>query len=166
MGKFTDEEFEVIVNKYYNALVNIANKYLRDTYESQDVAQDVFQKLYITHKAFESDEHMKNWLIRVTVNHSLDKVRRNKKAPFSSEYIYNLTDKNNNYEHSEIFDCISTLKDNYKKIIMLYYYENYSIKEISAILRINESNVTTRLDRARKKIKSIVLKRREYNDRL
>ena len=60
-------------------LFAIAYKYTRDTFSSEDAVQDTFLKLYRTNKEFESDEHMKNWLVRVIINESINVLKRNKK---------------------------------------------------------------------------------------
>ena len=64
-----------------------------------------------------------------------------------------------------MYECVCSLKDSYKTVIILFFYDNYNIKEISNILKISESNVTTRLDRAKKKLKEIIIERRTNNGR-
>ena len=162
----TNGDFEIIIEKYYNMLLNIANKYLNDSFESQDVVQESFLKLYRAHKVFKNDEHLKNWLIRVTINNCISVLRHNKYVRLvDNEYINNLPDTSDadkkNEENNEIFDCVQLLNNNYKNIIVLYYYNSYDVKEISSILKISEVNVRKRLERARKKLKSIIIERRK-----
>lgn len=162
----TNGDFEIIIEKYYNMLLNIANKYLNDSFESQDVVQESFLKLYRAHKVFENDEHLKNWLIRVTINNCISVLRHNKYVQLvDNEYINNLPDTSDadkkNEENNEIFDCVQLLNNNYKNIIVLYYYNSFDVKEISSILKISEVNVRKRLERARKKLKSIIIERRK-----
>ena len=165
MSHLTDKEFEIIMSKYYKLLINIANKYLRSQYESEDVVQEVFIKFYITQKHFESEEHIKNWLIRLTINNSLDKLRQKAKIVNDDEYINNLPDPQGFEEkNEEIYDCVLSLKDSYKNIIILYYYEKYDLKKIATILKISETNAQSRLDRARKRLKHIILERRNSNE--
>ena len=165
MNRLSDKEFEIIMSKYYKLLINIANKYLRSQYESEDVVQEVFIKFYITQKHFESEEHIKNWLIRTTINGSLDKLKHKVKLINDDEYINNLPDSSTIEEkNEEIYDCVLSLKDSYKNIIILYYYEKYDLKKIANILKISETNAQSRLDRARKKLKHIILERRKNNE--
>ncbi len=160
MKRLTDEEFDILINKYYNMLFVIAYKYTRDTFNSEDAVQDTFLKLYRAHKGFESEEHIKNWLIRVTINECINIVKKNRKILLiDQEYINNLPDTSDADEkNEEIWHYVCKLKEDYKTIIILYYYENYSLKEIAFILKITETNAASRLDRARKKLKQIVLK--------
>lgn len=158
--KKTNEEFEVLINKYYNMVFVIAYKYTRDTFSAEDAVQDTFLKLYRAHKVFENEEHLKNWLVRVTINECINVIKKNKKVLLiDQEYINNLPDTSDADEKNEgIWHCVCKLKESYKTIIILYYYENYSLKEISFILNITETNASSRLDRARRKLKQIILK--------
>ena len=168
MSHLTDEQFEIIYNKYYSMLLNIANKYVRNYPDSEDIVQEVFIKLYKNNKTFEEDEMIKYYLIRLTINYSLNVIKHEKKQLIDNEYINNLPDTSNSEERNEnkeeIYNCICLLKDNYKTIIILYYYEKYSLKQISNILKISESNASTRLNRAREKLKKIIKERKYKND--
>ena len=157
MKQLTDEEFESIMKKHSRTLFIISYNYTRDNYLSEDIVQDAFIKLYRARKSFESDEHIKNWLIRVTINLSLNELKSKKRVQLiDEEYINNLPDTSDYSEkNEEIYNCVCSLKDSFKNVIILYYYDKYSLKEIAKILKISESGVTSRLDRARKKIKEI-----------
>ena len=163
MKQLTDIEFEEVINKYKKLLFKIAYYYTHDVYSSEEVVQETFVKLYELRNTFKDDEHIKRWLIRVTINKSLNTLRRNKKELLvDNEYIDSLPDlKESEKDEKEIFKCVCSLKESYRTVIILRYYENYNIKEIANILKISESNVATRLDRARKKLKTIIERRKE-----
>ena len=102
---------------------------------------------------------MKYWLIRVTINCSLDVLKyQKKKVSIDEEYISNLPNAQDcdDKKNELIYNCVCSLKDSYKAIIILYYYENYSIKEIANILNISETNAQSRLYNARKKLKNLI----------
>lgn len=154
-----ESEFEEIFNKYKKMLINIANKYLRTTLDSEDVVQETFIKLYRTYRNFKSQEHLKHWLIRVTINNSLNMLKT-RRTQINTKYINNLPDEViSDVKSDEIYNCILMLKDSYKTIIILYYYEKYDLKQIGNILNISESNASNRLQRAREKLKRILLER-------
>ena len=165
MKQLADEEFDILINKYYNMLFVIAYKYTRDTFNSEDAVQDTFLKLYRAHKGFESEEHIKNWLIRVTINECINIVKKNRKILLiDQEYINNLPDTSDADEkNEEIWHCVCKLKESYKTIIILYYYDNYSIKEIASILNVSEGNVKMRLSRGREKLRKIIEERKKKN---
>ncbi len=162
MRQLTDEQFEIIVNKFSKTLFSIAFNYTRDRYHSEDIVQETFFKLYRTHKDFENEEHLKYWLIRVTINNSLDVIRKKQKEMLiDDEYVNNFPDNTElDSDKGQIFSCILELKESYKTIIILHYYDNYSIKEIASILNISETNALTRLNRARVKLKNIIIERK------
>ena len=167
MCQFTDEKFEEMVNKYHDILSSIAYTYMHDKYYVEDIIQDSFFKLYKARKRFENEDHIKNWLIRVTINGCIDALRHKTEEVFvGEEYLNNLSDnpdvdKDNN---DDIYDCICSLKDSYKTIVILYYYNDYSIKDIANVLKISETNASSRLARARAKLKEIILERRSTNE--
>ena len=163
MKQFTNEEFDILINKYYDMLFSIAYKYTRDTFCSEDVVQETFLKLYRAHKDFENDEHIKNWLIRVTINQCINISKRNKKNVIvDQEYFNNLPEALESSEkNEEIWPYVCKLKESYKSIIVLYYYEEFSLKEIASILKITEANAAMRLDRAREKLKQIIIKEKD-----
>jgi len=160
MNRLTDEEFARVVSKYSNILFKISYSYTKSITDSEDIVQNTFIKLYGTRKIFESDDHLKNWLIRVAINQSLNEIKRKKKEVLiNSEYI-NISDTLGAAEkNEEIRKCVMSLKDNYKNVIILFYYDNCNIREISSILKMSESNVKVTLNRARKKLKEKIIKR-------
>ena len=166
MKQLTDEEFEIIVNKYTKTLLTIAYNYIRDFCYAEDIVQEVFLKFYRAHKTFENEEHIKFWLIRVTINQSLNvKKRKEKELLVSDEYIINLPDTSDADEkNEEIYNCICALKESYRTIILLYFYDKYSLKEIASILKISENNAIARFNRAKKKLKEIILEGRKQNE--
>ena len=101
MSHLTDEQFEIIYNKYYSMLLNIANKYVRNYPDSEDIVQEVFIKFYKNNKTFEEDEMIKYYLIRLTINYSLNVIKHEKKQLIDNEYINNLPDTSNSEERNE-----------------------------------------------------------------
>jgi len=166
MKKINDTDFSRVFNEYYKLLFRIAYSYTLNTFDTEDVLQEVFIKFYIAHKIFKNNLEEKYWLIRVTINQCLDYIKKKKKHEIhiDNEYINNVLPCDSDVDekdekNKEIYECVCSLKNSYKTIIILYFYDNYSIKEIASILKISESNVTTRLSRAKKKLKKIIIER-------
>ena len=165
--QLTDEQFDKIVCDYSQMLFKVAYSYTKSIADSEDIVQEVFMKLYRARKVFENDEHIKNWLIRVTINQSINEIKRNKKELLiGDEYINNLPDTSDaDKKNEEIRECVMSLKDNYKNVIILFYYDEYSINEIANILKISNNNVKVILNRARKKLKDEINKRGRRNEK-
>ena len=149
----TDQQFEPLAQRYMDTIFRIAYSYLRSQADADDVTQDVLIQLYKTETAFESDDHLKHWLIRVTVNRCKNIFR----SPWRK--VENIADYENSLtfeapEHRELFDAVMALDKRYRLPVLLYYYEGYSQKEIAGLLGVPEETIRTWLFRARGKLKT------------
>lgn len=149
----SSEEYENTVNKYADMVFRIALNECKNREDAEDVVQNTFLKLLQNKKAFASEKHQKHWLIRVTVNecHSLFTSPWRQKTQSLDAVEYQLAGETP--EHSDLFYAVMELPAKYRNIVYLYYYEEYSIREISEILKMKESTLQTRLMRARKMLK-------------
>lgn len=160
--KLTDNEFEIKYNQYSQMIFNIAYTYFKNYDDSYDIMQDVFVK-YLNSNKFNDENHEKAWLIRVTINHCKNVIKKKRRIiNIDYEQYNNLKDEKNNTTEltTDIFDNVSKLPDKYKSVIILFYYNELSIKEIKDSLKISESAVKMRLVRARE----MLLKMEEKND--
>lgn len=143
------------VEGYGNIVYRAAYQYCGNKSDAEDVVQNTFIKLLETKKTFEDEEYLKRWLIRVAVNEA-----KNLSMSFWKHHTNSLEDfeENATYEfqtneHSELYKAVMSLPAKYRIVVHLYYFEDYSVKEISDILKIKETTVQTQLMRARMKLK-------------
>lgn len=151
----TEFEFTEKVNSYKNMVFRLAITYLKNLQNAEDVTQEVFIKLYQNDKKFQSKEHEKAWLVRVTINASKDVLKSawmKKTVPIVGDFVFK------EKEDGDLYYAIHRLKPKYRTAIHLYYYEDYSVKEIAEIMDVTETSIQTRLYRARKQLKSILEK--------
>ena len=131
----------------------IGLNYFGNPSDADDIVQETFYKLSKSRTDFDSEEHIRNWLIRVAVNEckriSLSFWWR-KRRPLE-EYMETISFET--AEESELFSEVMKLKPKYRQAIHLFYYEGYSTAEIADILHVSQSTVTTRLARARHQLK-------------
>lgn len=144
---------EDTIEKYSNMVYRLAVARTGKTEEAQDVYQEVFLRLAKKMPDFESEEHKKAWLIRVAINCS--------KTLLNSSFVRHRAELDENLsfetpERHDLYYAVLKLPIKYRTVVHLYYYENYSIKEISKILKTNENTVKTRLSRARKQLEEAV----------
>lgn len=142
-----------VIEKYSNMIYRLAMARTGNREMSEDVYQEVFLRLAKKLPQFENEEHEKAWLIRVTINCSKNMINSGFMR-HRAELDENLTFETP--ERHEIYYAVQKLPLKYKTVIHLYYYENYSIKEISKILHVNENTIKTRLARARKELEKSV----------
>ncbi|MBO5266554.1 MAG: RNA polymerase sigma factor [Ruminiclostridium sp.] len=150
-----EEELKKYISLFHGTIYRLAFSYLRNYADAEDVCQEAFIKLYNYKGRFESDENCKAWLIRVSVNIS--------KNILKSSWFLKRTELDENIpvetdEEYELIEKIMKLPKKYRLIIHLYYFEGYSVKEISKLTGTPVSTVTTQLSRARKQLKEAILK--------
>ncbi len=136
-----------IVERYFDMVYRLALSQTKSKDLADDVVQEVFVRFLRTLKTFESDEHIKAWLIRVTINccHNVFSSSWAKKTvPLSEEIIFDTEEK------GDVYYAVLELPQKYKSVIHLFYYEDMSIQEISEALKTNPSTVKSQLSRARK----------------
>ena len=138
--------------RYMDDLFRLAFSWLKSRADADDVTQTVLLRLYETDKIFESEEHVRHWLVRVTIN----ECKKYWRSPWRRTEDF--TDYANTLvfeqpEASGLFDAVMALGPKYRIVIFLYYYEGYSIKEISQVLKLPRGTVGTRLKRGREQLK-------------
>ena len=157
----TDEQFTAYAEAFMDTIFRVAFNYLKSRSEADDITQNVLLKLYRSGKEFESDMHVKHWLIRVAIN----ECKRALLSPWRQvepieDYSASLSFEEP--EQSELFDMVMELPAKYRVVIFLYYYEEYSTEEITRLLKMPRATVGTHLKRAREKLKKRILEGKQY----
>lgn len=145
--RIEQSEFEDLVNEYADTLFRCAYTYCSNRDDAEDIVQEVFIKYLKKQPNFKDKNHEKAWLLRVTSNlckNLLKSYWYKNKSELSDDIPVNPS------VGSEIWDSVKKLPMKYRTVIELYYYEGYSIKEISEIIDVNQSTVGNRLARAKK----------------
>lgn len=143
-------EYENLVKKYHTSLYRLLFTYCGNQCDAEDAVQTAYLRLLQSKKAFLSEKHAKNWLYMVGVNYAKDLLKSKWKQHESLEVEIPFEDEN----QSELYEACCALEDKYRIVILLYYYEGYSVKEIGQILRIKESTIQTRLQRGREQLRA------------
>lgn len=142
---------EEILEKYSDMIYRIALTRTGTIENAEDIYQEVFLRYSEKMPIFENDEHEKAWFIRVTLN-----LTKNLKLSSWNKKVVNL-DENIEFElkeESDVFYAVCELPQNYKTVIYLMYYEGYSVKEISELMKKREGTIKTWLFRARNLLKN------------
>ena len=136
-------------------LLRIAMTRLPSSADAEDVVQEVFLKLLTARPQFRDPEHEKAWLIRATLHRACDMARAAARRDLPLEDA-ELLPGGELPEPSPILSAVQALPAKYSAVIHLYYYEDYSIKEISKLLQIPVPTVGTRLSRGRERLRQLL----------
>ncbi len=139
-----------VVEKYFNMVYKLALNQTKDRHHAEDVTQEVFLRYIKKDYNFESEEHIKAWLLRVTINCSHNVFNSSwfkKTTPITEDIAFE------NEEMGDVYYATLELPQKYRTVIHLFYYEDFSVAEISRYLNINEATVKSQLHRGREKLK-------------
>lgn len=157
----TDEQFSRAARTYGDTVYRVAFHALKNRADAEDVMQTVLLKLYEHPKEFESEEHMKHWLLRVAVNESR-KLRRSlwRHACVPLEERQESAAPEDPLK-SEVLEAVMALEPKYRLSVYLYYYEGLSVAETAAAMNAKVSTVQTWLLRARERLRRELTEERE-----
>lgn len=155
---------EQALRDYQNNVYKAAFYICRNQEDAEDIAQEVFIAYHNHKKEFDSEEHIRAWLLKVAVN----KARNLKKSfwhrnrielPDFTEWLEAHTQERieeYNDESAEILRAVLSLPEKCRIAVHLFYYEDYSVKEIADIMGIKESTVKAQLHRGRTLLRSML----------
>ncbi|MDF9824017.1 RNA polymerase sigma-70 factor (ECF subfamily) [Breznakia sp. PF5-3] len=143
-------QFEEYIDKYSNLVFHVALANTSSFHDAQDIAQEVYIKLYKS-KPFESEEHLKNWLVRVTINQCNSLHRRF----FKKKHVdVDINEFIISKESIQVHDELMALSKEERTIVYLYYIEGYTYKEISDMTGRSISSVSRDIKNSLKYLKS------------
>ena len=144
---------EELAERYRDNLFAAAFNICKNAADADDIVQETFLQYYVAKKEFESEEHIRAWLLRVAINKAKNvnhSFWRQNKVPLE-EYMETLAFESPQEE--TLFETVMKLPEKYRIIIHLFYYEDYSVLEIAKLMKLTQSNVKVRLSRGRKLLK-------------
>ena len=150
----SEEEANRAVDLYGDTVRRICMIHLKNKADTEDIFQNVFLKYVLRTAPFDSPEHEKAWIIRVTANACKDLLRSFFRSRTVSLDVLIETPREMPEDHSDILEAVLALPEKYKDPIYLHYYEGYTAEEIGRILGKNTNTVYTLLTRARQMLKN------------
>ena len=158
------QSVQELIERYQNNLYAIAFNICKNPSDAQDVVQDTFIQYYTSKKEFEDEQHLRAWLIRVAINKAKNMTLTfwHQHKVSLEEYMETLTFETP--ESENLFEEVMKLPKKYRIVIHLFYYEDYSVKEIAEILKLSQSNVKVRLSRARTLLKESLKGKWNYDE--
>ncbi|GFZ30802.1 DNA-directed RNA polymerase sigma-70 factor [Clostridium zeae] len=158
MTNITKQIDNGIIQKHADMVYKLALSRTKSTADSEDIFQEVFYRYFSSKIKFQSEDHIKAWLLRVTINCS-NKLFT---TAWFRRTVPLVDDIEFTEEENEVYISVLELPLKYRTVIHLHYYEDMSISDMSKILKIKESTIKSQLHRAKALLK-IKLKG-EYGD--
>jgi len=166
--------FSKLVTKYQDVVFSIALKVLRNREEAEEIAQEAFIKAYRSVHTFQGKSKFSTWLFTINYNTCISHVRKNKLRTTGIDQIQAIDEEEEaDFGEFQQEDRVKYLEKALKQLsedeyllIVLYYYEDQSVEEISQVTGLSESNVKVKLFRARNKLHRIIcdlMNKEEYS---
>lgn len=160
-NKSRNEHICEICRLYYHNLTKLAFSYLKNMFDAQDIVSDVFETYIKSAPDFESDEHERAWLIRVTINKCKNSLKKSSRLRRLDDIVHYSPPKQ---EDIEVLSAVLSLPEKYRLPVHLFYYEDMTIAQIAQALGEKPATIGSRLSRARKLLKDILLLEDDYEN--
>ncbi|RCX22561.1 RNA polymerase sigma-70 factor (ECF subfamily) [Fontibacillus phaseoli] len=150
-----DDEFAEIYRMHVDTVYRLCFILLKNTADADDAVQSIFLKMFKHNKTFNDHEHEKAWLIVATKNHCKDVLKswwRSRRIDM--DVLPEKTSWENDKQQGEVLAKLLSLPEKYRTVLYLYYYEEYSVREISKLLDRKESTIQTQLSKGRERLKA------------
>ncbi|SHH37717.1 RNA polymerase sigma factor [Winogradskyella jejuensis] len=158
-----------LYNQYCNGMLVVAQRFVKNTMEAEDVVQESFIKAFEKLEQYKAEVTFGAWLKRIVINKSIDLLKSKKQRLVDLEEVQlKVVDANYDEDWSvnssvtvdDVKIAIQQLPEKYKYVVMLYLVEGYDHQEISEILNISEIASRTQLSRGKGKLKELLNKRK------
>lgn len=149
-----------LVDVYGEYIFHLAYLYLKDSQIAEEITQDVFYTYYHKQEQFRAEASVKTYLTRIVINKSHDELRKMKRRqllqtilPFiqleksAEQYVLEKV------RGESVKEAVFTLPIHYREVIILYYFEDFTVQEIVELLKTSENTIRTRLRRAKQLLK-------------
>ena len=145
------DSIDSMIEKYKNTVYSVALTHTGSRADADDVFQEVFLRLFYKNPLIRDEEHLRAWLIRVTVNCSCKLTRSGfrKKTVSVEELSPEETPVFELPEENGVLSAVSRLPVKYRTVLTLFYFEDMTVRDIAKALRRSEGTVRMQLTRAR-----------------
>ncbi|WP_088006957.1 sigma-70 family RNA polymerase sigma factor [Indiicoccus explosivorum] len=165
-SKSAEEWLEVVMDDYGESLTRLAFTYLKDWEMAQDVVQEVFVTVFQQRHTYSEIKSFKAWIYRITINRCKDILKSSwQKRVVMGTRFFNLSRSEtpspeqlavSRSEEEALLGHIFKLPVKYREVLLLYYYQNLTIPEISQLLSLQENTIKTRMRRGKNRLKTIL----------
>ncbi len=173
--KGNTDAFSQLIKRYQAMVFTLSLRLMKQREEAEELAQDVFVQAFRKLYQFKQEAKFSSWLYSITYRLGLNKIKKNQRNLDTDDldlHHHDMSTSENvekvlslNERNIHIKECIGQLGEEEAYLVTLFYYEELSIKEIASITQLTETNIKTKLFRARKKLYYLLEKENIYESR-
>lgn len=144
-----NKSFEMLVTAQTETLYHVSMVMLKNEHDAQDAVHEAILKAYENRGRLKNEQYFGTWLVRILINQCHKTLRQRRRFTDTGEILPGIASRDDPYLSVEVGAAIDALPEKLRITVILFYVEDYSIKEIKEILRIPEGTVKSRLNKAR-----------------
>lgn len=148
------EEFTDLVLTYQRSMYRFALGILKNEQDAEDALSAAIMKAYEHQESLRDKDKFKSWIMSIIANEAKNMLSKNRRLQLVDDVSIFGEEVEDN--QNSIWDSVMELGEQHRQIIVLYYYDGFSTREIAGILKIREGTVKSRLSRARQSLKEII----------
>ena len=154
MQRITQEELSALIMDNKDGMYRLAFSILRNDADAQDAVSEAIVLAFEKCHKLRKRSSAKSWLMQILVNSSKKiAVQSNKYVLLENEIQYEQAEE---FKDDDMWETVMELDEEFREVVVLYYYEQFSVREIGKMLRVPEGTVKSRLARAREKLLRII----------
>lgn len=154
MAHINNEQFTELIREHKQSMYRLALGMLRQQADAEDAVSEAVLKAYENLKSLRKPERFKSWIMQITAN----EARKIYHLSRRTDYVADTGELQSFHqdEYHELWDVVIQLESGYREVVILYFYDQMSMKEISSVLHIAEGTVKSRMFRAKKQLKEML----------
>ena len=154
MQRITQEELSALIMDNKDGMYRLAFSILRNDVDAQDAVSEAIVLAFEKCHQLRKTSSAKSWLMQILVNSSKKiALQSNKYVLLENEIQYEQAEE---FKDDDMWETVMELDEEFREVVVLYYYEQFSVREIGKMLRVPEGTVKSRLARAREKLLRII----------
>jgi RNA polymerase sigma-70 factor, ECF subfamily len=148
--------FQTLIHIEKEKLYRMAYVYVRNEDDALEVFQESIYKAFASLSKLKNDEYFSTWMTRILINSAIDLLRKKKRVvPINQEILENTSDTSsfNSDVQIDLLKAMEEIEEKYKTVLLLRFYQDYTVKQIASMLKCPEGTVKTNIRRGLDKLK-------------
>jgi RNA polymerase sigma-70 factor, ECF subfamily len=148
--------FQSLIHIEKEKLYKMAYVYMHNEDDALEVFHETIYKAFESLSKLKNDEYFSTWMMRILINSAIDLLRKKKKVvPINKEVLENISETSsfNSDIQIDLLKAMEEIEEKYKTVLLLRYYQDYSVKQIASMLKCPEGTVKTNIRRGLDKLK-------------